>query len=86
MVCQVYVFSISLRKTAAHVLVVGMTCGLVPVFLLPLVCKQPVQVGRALSHIAGEHHRKQRKMLNPVFSIAHMRRMTPLFYEMVHRV
>ena len=25
------------------------------------------------SQIIGEHHRKQRKMLNPVFSIAHMR-------------
>jgi cytochrome P450 len=34
----------------------------------------------------GDAHRKQRKMLNPVFSIAHMRSMTPLFYEVIHRV
>jgi len=26
----------------------------------------------------GEHHRRQRKMLNPVFSIAHMREMSSL--------
>lgn len=24
----------------------------------------------------GDHHRKQRKMLNPVFSIAHLRQMS----------
>lgn len=34
----------------------------------------------------GEHHRKQRKLLNPVFSIAHMRRLTPIFSEVVNRV
>ena len=34
----------------------------------------------------GEQHRKQRKMLNPVFSIAHMREMIPIFYDVVHRV
>ncbi|EKM58872.1 uncharacterized protein PHACADRAFT_88318 [Phanerochaete carnosa HHB-10118-sp] len=34
---------------------------------------------------SGEHHRKQRKLLNPVFSIAHMRRLTPIFYEVVNR-
>jgi hypothetical protein len=50
----------------------------------------------------GERHRKQRKMLNPVFSIAHMREMSkdgflankilispslvPIFYEVTHKV
>lgn len=29
----------------------------------------------------GDQHRKQRKMLNPVFSIAHMRNMGP--YEFI---
>lgn len=29
----------------------------------------------------GERHRKQRKMMNPVFSVAHMRRMMPIFYR-----
>ncbi|PPQ69083.1 hypothetical protein CVT26_003558 [Gymnopilus dilepis] len=34
----------------------------------------------------GEKHRRQRKMLNPVFSIAHLRNMTPVFYEVAHKV
>ncbi|KZT11768.1 cytochrome P450 [Laetiporus sulphureus 93-53] len=34
----------------------------------------------------GEHHRKQRKMLNPVFSVAHMRGMLPLFYRVVYKL
>jgi hypothetical protein len=29
----------------------------------------------------GDHHRKQRKMLNPVFSIAHMREMSEDVYH-----
>ena len=32
--------------------------------------------GDVLTLISGDQHRKQRKMLNPVFSIAHMRRMS----------
>ncbi|CAA7267036.1 unnamed protein product [Cyclocybe aegerita] len=35
---------------------------------------------------SGERHRLQRKLLNPVFSIAHMRQMVPIFYEVSHRV
>lgn len=31
-------------------------------------------------------HRRQRKMLNPVFSGAHMRDMTPIFYDIAHKV
>ena len=34
----------------------------------------------------GDHHRRQRKLLNPVFSIAHMRNITPTFYEVMNRV
>ncbi|EKM49764.1 uncharacterized protein PHACADRAFT_265422 [Phanerochaete carnosa HHB-10118-sp] len=41
-------------------------------------------IGPALFATLGEHHRKQRKMLNPVFSVAHMRYMTPIFYNVVH--
>ncbi|KAJ3534146.1 hypothetical protein NMY22_g7047 [Coprinellus aureogranulatus] len=37
-------------------------------------------LGMGLLATLGDHHRKQRKMLNPVFSIAHMREMTPTFY------
>uniref|UniRef100_A0A8H7XZX2 Eukaryotic translation initiation factor 1A n=3 Tax=Agaricales TaxID=5338 RepID=A0A8H7XZX2_PSICU len=36
--------------------------------------------------LVGEQHRKQRKMLNPVFSIAHMREMVPIFYQVAYRL
>ena len=34
----------------------------------------------------GAQHRKQRKMLAPVFSIAYLRGITPVFYETTHKV
>ncbi|KAF9224530.1 cytochrome P450 [Gyrodon lividus] len=37
--------------------------------------------GMVLLSTLGDHHRKQKKMLNPVFSISHMRYMTPIFRE-----
>ncbi|KIJ60898.1 hypothetical protein HYDPIDRAFT_138406 [Hydnomerulius pinastri MD-312] len=37
--------------------------------------------GDGLLATLGDHHRKQRKMLNPVFSINHMRYMVPVFKE-----
>ncbi|PPQ71210.1 hypothetical protein CVT25_004681 [Psilocybe cyanescens] len=37
------------------------------------------------THI-GDQHRKQRKMLNPVFSIAHMRQMVPIFYQVTYKL
>lgn len=41
----------------------------------------------SFSHLlTGERHRRQRKMLNPIFSIKHLRNMTPLFYEIIHKV
>ncbi|KAK7040122.1 hypothetical protein VNI00_009927 [Paramarasmius palmivorus] len=42
--------------------------------------------GKGLLATLGDHHRKQRKMLNPVFSIAHMRNMVPMFYEVAHKI
>ncbi|TCD69775.1 cytochrome P450-dit2 [Steccherinum ochraceum] len=42
--------------------------------------------GLGLLSTHGDHHRKQRKMLNPVFSIAHMRHMTPIFYRIAHKL
>ncbi|KAF4617774.1 hypothetical protein D9613_006308 [Agrocybe pediades] len=36
--------------------------------------------------LLGEQHRKQRKMLNPVFSIAHMRGMVPIFYDVAEKL
>lgn len=38
-------------------------------------------LGDGLLATLGERHRKQRKLLNPVFSIAHMRHMLPIFYN-----
>lgn len=34
----------------------------------------------------GGHHRRQRKLLNPVFSINHMRSMLPTFTVLTHQV
>ncbi|RPD58218.1 cytochrome P450 [Lentinus tigrinus ALCF2SS1-7] len=42
--------------------------------------------GPGLLSVLGETHRKQRKMLNPVFSINHMRHMLPIFYEITDRL
>lgn len=40
----------------------------------------------AYARIAGESHRRQRKLLNPVFSIKHMRHMMPIFYDICEQV
>ncbi|KAF5337020.1 hypothetical protein D9611_002915 [Ephemerocybe angulata] len=40
--------------------------------------------GPGLLSTLGDQHRRQRKMLNPVFSIAHMRRMMPTFYSVTY--
>ncbi|CCL98712.1 uncharacterized protein FIBRA_00716 [Fibroporia radiculosa] len=42
--------------------------------------------GPGLLSTLGEQHRRQKKMLNPVFSINHMRRLLPIFYETVHQL
>ncbi|KAF5326984.1 hypothetical protein D9619_004812 [Psilocybe cf. subviscida] len=42
--------------------------------------------GHGLLGTLGEQHRKQRKMLNPVFSITHMREMTPTFYGVIQKL
>ncbi|KAI0333049.1 cytochrome P450 [Cubamyces sp. BRFM 1775] len=42
-------------------------------------------LGPSLFTTEGAQHRRQRKQLNPVFSIAHLRNMTELFYDIAHR-
>ncbi|KAF8150006.1 cytochrome P450 [Crassisporium funariophilum] len=42
--------------------------------------------GEGIFTSLGDRHRLQRKMLNPVFSIAHMRDMLPIFYEVAHNL
>ncbi|KAH9852301.1 cytochrome P450 [Lenzites betulinus] len=43
-------------------------------------------LGPGLLSTLGEHHRKQRRMLNPIFSINHMRHMMPMFYDVGHKL
>ncbi|KAH9910196.1 cytochrome P450 [Epithele typhae] len=45
-----------------------------------------VLLGPGLLSTLGGAHRKQRKLLNPVFSIAYLRGLTPVFYEIVGRL
>ncbi|KAI0644414.1 cytochrome P450 [Trametes meyenii] len=42
--------------------------------------------GEGLVATLGDHHRRQRKLLNPIFSTNHMRHMTPIFYRVCHRL
>jgi len=42
--------------------------------------------GMGLFGTLGEHHKKQRKMLNPVFSTNHLRDMLPIFYEISYKL
>ncbi|PIL27477.1 cytochrome P450 [Ganoderma sinense ZZ0214-1] len=48
------------------------------------IYEEPVGVKRETIG-TGEQHKRQRKMLNPVFSVKHLREMTPLFYQVIHR-
>lgn len=50
------------------------------------IAANSILFGKGLLATLGDHHRKQRKMLNPVFSIAHLRQMIPMFYEVTHKV
>ncbi|KAI0060070.1 cytochrome P450 [Artomyces pyxidatus] len=43
-------------------------------------------LGLGLFATTGAHHRKQRKLLTPVFSIKHMRSMVPLFHKITHQL
>ncbi|KAI0754104.1 cytochrome P450 [Daedaleopsis nitida] len=43
-------------------------------------------IGPGLLGTHGHTHKKQRKMLNPVFSVAHMRNLMPLFYSITDRL
>ncbi|KAI0760541.1 cytochrome P450 [Fomes fomentarius] len=46
----------------------------------------PMLLGPGLLTTEGKQHRRQRKMLNPVFSDAHLRNMTHIFYDIAHRL
>ncbi|KAI0657086.1 cytochrome P450 [Cubamyces menziesii] len=51
-----------------------------------LIKANHIQFGPGLFATLGERHKKQRKLLNPCFSIAHMRRMIPIFTEVGHKL
>ncbi|KAJ3527607.1 hypothetical protein NMY22_g9729 [Coprinellus aureogranulatus] len=42
--------------------------------------------GTSLFSVIGGEHRKQRKLLNPAFSVAHLRTFTPTFYSVTKRL
>ncbi|PCH42156.1 cytochrome P450 [Wolfiporia cocos MD-104 SS10] len=42
--------------------------------------------GPGLVSTLGDQHRKQRRMLNPVFSVNNMRHMTPTFYSIAYKL
>ncbi|KAF9482522.1 cytochrome P450 [Pholiota conissans] len=42
--------------------------------------------GEGILATIGDQHRKQRKMLNPVFSIVHMREIVPVFYDVTYKL
>ena len=43
-------------------------------------------LGPGLLAAFGSEHRRQRKLLNPAFSIAHMRGLSPIFYNVAGKV
>ncbi|RPD55311.1 cytochrome P450 [Lentinus tigrinus ALCF2SS1-7] len=43
-------------------------------------------LGPGLLTTEGSQHRRQRKILNPVFSVAHLRNMTNIFYDIAHKL
>ncbi|TDL22548.1 cytochrome P450 [Rickenella mellea] len=43
-------------------------------------------LGYGLLGMLGEHHKRQRKMLNPVFNTKFMRQFTPLFYSITYKL
>ncbi|KAJ6577198.1 cytochrome P450 [Mycena capillaripes] len=45
-----------------------------------------VSFGEGILSTLGEQHKKQRKMLNPAFSAAHLRQMVPIFSSVAKRV
>jgi len=45
-----------------------------------------VVFGEGLIATVGDQHKKQRKMLNPVFSTKHLRGMTPTFFTIAKQV
>ncbi|KAL1691089.1 cytochrome P450 [Schizophyllum commune] len=54
-----------------------------PQFISARQAASPPMLLNTLISLLGDKHKKQRKLMNPVFSTAHMRNMIPIFYEVV---
>ncbi|KAF5382135.1 hypothetical protein D9615_004306 [Tricholomella constricta] len=52
----------------------------------PLPSSNGIVFGDGLLASLGEKHRKQRKLINPVFSVAHMRNMVPIFDDIAKKL
>ncbi|KIK37049.1 hypothetical protein CY34DRAFT_93378 [Suillus luteus UH-Slu-Lm8-n1] len=75
---ELYVFD---PKAMYHILVKDQdTFEVTPAFS----ATNKVLFGDGLLSTLGEHHRKQRKLLNPAFSISHVRNMVPAFLEVTN--
>lgn len=51
-----------------------------------LIASNKLIYGISLMSTLGEHHRKQRKLLIPVFSTSHLRDMVPTFYNVTYKL
>ncbi|PPQ74553.1 hypothetical protein CVT24_004347 [Panaeolus cyanescens] len=52
----------------------------------PVIAGSKLFFGPGLLSSHGEYHKRQRKLLNPVFSTTHMRQMLPTVYAIMHRL
>ncbi|KAF9048760.1 cytochrome P450 [Panaeolus papilionaceus] len=51
-----------------------------------LVLLNRVMFGEGILSTLGDQHRKQRRLLNPTFSVKHLRNLTPTIYSVGHRL
>ncbi|KAF6762416.1 cytochrome P450 [Ephemerocybe angulata] len=50
----------------------------------PFLVSNNAIFGKGLLSTLGNQHKRQRKMLNPVFSVGHMRKMVPTFFKVTY--
>ncbi|CAA7265474.1 unnamed protein product [Cyclocybe aegerita] len=77
---QLYVFD---PKAMYHIIVKDQSSYEVETSFLEY---SKLMFGNGLLGAVGEQHKRQRKMLNPIFSIGHMRQMVPTFYSVAHQL
>ncbi|KAF9559811.1 cytochrome P450 [Agrocybe pediades] len=77
---QLYVFD---PKAMHHILLQDAHMFIEPPFLIEGI---KLVFGPGLSGTDGEQHRRQRKLINPLFSNANLREMVPTFYHVAHKL